>query len=345
MLLEFIRRHWKIARAFLVTTFAVLLSLIVHYHSVSSDLRSSLESSQAIIKANESKIQSFNSELSLSKSTLVKKDELISTHKKEIESFGKDFNKILTEHKLELLSREKTIASLRGAIKGGSTNVIVNGVEPSLSSADSAKGALGEMVVGYAWKDPSGRFKLNDPDILNPNDETFEYSQKFLIKGHVFSGKDGKIQINRVLLQEVVEYRLEDGSVSYEAVQGQHAELISSDFEYAKVENDEKRISSIFKLRALALFDTSLHPGIGIEAANIGRYFNWANVGVYGKIGFDVSSNFKNLQNSTIGFGLLYTLLPPVINSNFAIGASLNLPFNDLRRPAFMLDAIFYLTN
>jgi hypothetical protein len=68
-------------------------------------------------------------------------------------------------------------------------------------------------------------------------------------------------------------------------------------------------------------------------------------LGVYTKLSADLKDPLKgSLQNSRIGIGINYHFIPPVIKTNFAIGAAINLPFNKLDSPVLTVDAILYLT-
>jgi hypothetical protein len=54
--------------------------------------------------------------------------------------------------------------------------------------------------------------------------------------------------------------------------------------------------------------------------------------------------NLNNIENSKLGVGISYNVIPPLFETNFAIGVA---AVNPLVRfdPAFTIDAIVYLTN
>ena len=105
------------------------------------------------------------------------------------------------------------------------------------------------------------------------------------------------------------------------------------------------RLLDPITLRPVAFIDTALTPGIGLEVVNLGRWVPWANVGIVPKVAFDLSDPLGgSLQNSRMGVGVVYHLVPPLVNTNFALGASISTPFNDLGTMVFTLDATFYLT-
>ena len=86
-------------------------------------------------------------------------------------------------------------------------------------------------------------------------------------------------------------------------------------------------------------------PGIGLEVLNAGKLADYYNFGLYGKLSADLADPLGgSLQNSRMGIGINYHIAPPWLKSNFAIGASLNLPFNQLNNPILTIDAILYLT-
>lgn len=276
-------------------------------------------------------IQTMNQNLGLANSELTSQKTLTEHYKSELTKKDAEFEKERLKYKLEIRSRDNTIATLRGKINGGNSGtgtVVCPGLPPEK-----------QPVVDYFWEDSLKRFRLDDPNIFVQNNETFSYSQSIKVKGEVFKDKTGNIQVRRVSIEEVTA----DGK----QIQDTKVSLVESKFDYVneKLEEKEKKLSDIFTFRPLATFDMALQPGIGFEVANLGRYIDYANIGVYGKVSADVTDPLKgSLQNSRLGIGLDYHFIPPFLKTNFAVGAAVNLPFNKLDSPVLTVDAILYLT-
>jgi hypothetical protein len=309
-----------------------------------------LSEANTVISAHVDEIQEFDRKLGISDSNLRTKDDLVKKHKKELKALGKDFTKLTKKHKLDIQSRERTIAGLRGAVKGGNTSVTVS--TPSTSTGEFTavievtKEMCNNVAIAYQWEDEKQRFKLKDPDIFKENDESFEYSQHFEIKGYVFTDKTGNIQVKKVELKEVSPVTRDGEETVYEEVDGSDITLVSSKFEYTNKIQNEKHLFDMVTLRPIATFDTAATPGLGIELVNLGRYLDYVNLGLYGKLAFDVSDPLGgSLQNSRIGLGLNYHIIPPMLDTNFAIGASMSTPFNDIGQLVLSVDIILYLTD
>lgn len=276
-------------------------------------------------------IQTLNEDLGLADSELTSQKTLTEQYKKQLSDKDSEFEKERIKYKLEIRSRDQTIATLRGKTNGGSSGtgtVACPGLPPEK-----------QPVVDYFWQDNLKRFRLDDPNIFVQNNETFTYSQNIKVKGEVFKDKTGNVQVRRVAIEEV--------TLDGKPIEGAKVSLIESKFDYVneKLEEKEKKLVDVFTFRPLATFDIALQPGIGFEVANLGRYIDYANVGVYGKVSADVSDPLKgSLQNSRLGIGLNYHFIPPFVKTNFAVGAAVNLPFNKLDSPVLTVDAILYLT-
>jgi hypothetical protein len=286
---------------------------------------------EATKKNHELEILNFNKSLGLADSQLVTQKALTEQYKKQLTDKDKDFEKEREKYNLDIRSRDRTIATLRGKLNGGNSGtgtVVCPGLPPEK-----------QPVVDYFWEDNLKRFRLDDPDIFVKNNERFSYSQNIKVKGEVFKDKTGNIQVRRVSIDEVDSEGnlIPDSSVS----------IKESEFKYVneKLEEKEKKLIDVFTFRPLAIFDIALQPGIGFEVANLGRYIDYANVGLYGKVSADVSDPLNgSLQNSRLGIGLNYHFIPPFVKTNFAVGAAVNLPFNKLDSPVLTVDAILYLT-
>jgi hypothetical protein len=276
-------------------------------------------------------IQTLNEDLGLADSQLTSQKALTEQYKSELTKKDVEFEKERQKYKLEIRSKDKIIAVLTGKINGGSSGtggLVCPGLPPEK-----------QPVVNYFWQDHLKRFRLDDPDILVQNNETFTYSQNIKVKGEVFKDKTGNLQVRKVSVEEVTS--------NGEIIKDTKVSLLDSQFNYVndKIEEKQKSLIDVFTFRPLATFDIALQPGIGFEVANLGRYIDYANVGLYGKVSADVSDPLNgSLQDSRIGVGLSYHFIPPVVKTNFAIGAAVNLPFNKLDSPVLTVDAILYLT-
>ena len=286
---------------------------------------------QAMSKNHELDILKLNEDLGLADSELVTQKDLVEQYKKQLTEKDKEFEKEREKYKLQIRSRDRLIASLKGQIEGGTSGtggVVCPGMPPEK-----------QPVVEYFWEDNLKRFRLDDPDIFVKNNEIFTYSQNIKVKGEVFKDKTGNVQVRRVSVQEVTK----EGK----PIEGTKVSVVESAFDYVNDKEDpkEKKFIDVFTFRPLATFDIALQPGIGFEFANIGRYVDFLNVGLYGKVSADVSDPVAgSLQNSRVGVGLNYHFVPPFVKTNFAVGAAVNLPFNNLDNPVLTVDAILYLT-
>lgn len=306
-----------------------------------------LKNSTNILTAQDRDIQQLNVQLGLAEATLFSEQVLNKKYKKEISDFPQELNRIIEEHNLRLQSRDQTIAQLKNKLIGGTTTVVVRPVAPILGSLPGSDEAATQQI-SYEWKDTTGRFHLIDPDIFIKHNEVFTSQQNIKVLGHVFYGKDGRLQIRKMELQEVIEERNPDGTINYKPIDGSNIKIVDSDFEYANTSiKKDKQLLDIFKPRLLASYDTELTPGIGIEILNIGNILDYINIGINTKISADLTDPLKgSLGNSRISAGISYSLLKPLIDTNFAIGASIGTPFNKFANNwVFTVDALLYLTN
>ncbi len=210
---------------------------------------------------------------------------------------------------------------------------------------------LAQQVIKYKWREDLGRFVLEDPDIFVEGDETFITEQHLIVVGHVLYGKDGNLQIRRVELKEVIPSGTDpDGNIIYKPIDGSNIELVDSQFEYTNtLPVKEKHFFDIITLRPIATFDSHLTPGLGLEIVNFGRFLRWGNFGIAPEVSFDVSDPLGgSLQNSRMGIGVHYHLLPPLVTTNFALGVGLSTPFNhfaSLDHLVFTVDLSLFLTD
>lgn len=309
-----------------------------------------------VIAARVDEIQEFDRKLGIAESNLITKDNLVKKYEKELEELDDEFQDLTKKYDLDIKSRDRTIAGLRGRTTGGNTTVTVTekpkeGEKPSggefTTVVEVTKEVCNNKAIGYEWSDEKERFSLKDPDIFEKGNETFEYKQYFEIKGYVFTDDTGNVQVKKVELKEVhPKGDAETENVTYEPIEGSDINLVSSKFEYTNKIGDDKSLLDIVTLRPIATFDTAVTPGLGLEVINLGRYFDYLNLGFYGKLAFDVSDPLGgSLQNSRVGVGVAYHLIPPLVNTNFAVGASVSTPFNNLGQPVLTIDLILYLTD
>jgi hypothetical protein len=302
------------------------------------DLSDALKSAQNIIDAKEAGIQELNNKLKIADSDLLTKDALNKKYADELASLESDFKNIVKKYNLELESRDKVIAQLKGKVNGGTTTVAIK------ESADS--GATGDkpstQVISYSWQDPAKRFKLTDPDIFTKDNESFEYKQKVAVTGYVYTDLTGELKIRKLTLQEVIT----DSTGKQVPVDGSNIEVIDNKFEYIKLQPNEKSMWDIWHPRLLVSFNSQLYPGIGVELINLGRYIDYANISLNTKIAINPTNGLSGLKSSTVGVGLAYQLAPPLLDTNLGLGAGIATPMdNFLGRYIVTVDAIFYLTN
>ena len=301
------------------------------------------------LTAKDAQIQQLDVELGLSQSSLLEISDLNKKYKDEINGFPDKLKAIIDEYKLKLASRDKTIAELRNTIKGGQTEVVV--------ITDPENNPSGQQSISYKWTDSLDRFHLVDPDIFVQNNEEFSYNQYISVKGHVLYGKDGRLQIRRIELSEVIPDGVgADGKPKYKEVGGGKMNIVDSTFEYADIGTKQRTWMDIFHPRIIASFDaqmklippeSELRPSVGVEILNFGRYIDHANLGVNAKVTPNMDDVLGgSLLASRLGIGLDYTLLPPILDTNFGLGIGIATPSNNLLNEWYLtVDAIFYITN
>lgn len=319
-----------------VLVIAMGISSIYLLHKLGG-LTAQLDTANNVIGAKEAGIQELNNKLGIAKSDLVSSADLNKKYADELSGLQTDFKDITKKYKLQLESRDKVIAQLNGKVQGGDTNVVINPAGQPLPD-----GTLPPQAIGYSWQDASKRFKLTDPDIFVKNNETFEYKQQVSVTGYVFTDKSGTIKIRKLTLQEVVL----DADGKYVPIDGSNIDIVDNKFEYIKLDKDIKSLFDIWHPRLLVSFDSQLFPGIGAELLDLGRYIDYANIGLNAKVAINTFSGLNGIKSSTVGVGLAYHLIPPLLDTNLGLGIGLETPMdNFLGRYIVTVDAIFYLTN
>lgn len=316
-----------------------------------------LSQANLIIDTKQEEIQEFDSRLNISKSALKNQSDLADEYRDQVtrlqNKLQKKTDKINTQD-LQIKSRDETIAALNRKISGGKTTVtVVEKGEDKPSNQGKFETVVevgevcGDKALAYTWQDNENRFKLTDPNIFEPNNETFTYKQYIKITGIVLSDESGNVQVKEVRAVEVVKFADKEGQdPEFRPVKDGELVLIDSKFEYTNKEEDDKSLLDVITLRPYASFDSAITPGFGLEVINLGRYIDYANFGIGPKVAFDVSDPLGgSLQNSRVGISLMYHLAPPLVPTNFAVGASVSTPFNNLGQPVFTVDLILYLTD
>lgn len=321
-----------------VLTAAILFLGFVIFE-LKSDLsasRSALEAQQGQITGQKHELQRANAKLGLAESDLVSKDSIIERYKKDVQ----DLNIEITKLKGKKPPKPTSVDGATIVINGGTAGI---GVVTPVPGSESPTTSVASPTLSYLWSDASGRFKLEDPDIQNPGDEKFTYRLKIRVSGYILEDETGKIRGRQVIARELVEVKNPDGTTSTQ--EGPPLPIEDNIYQYS-LPKPEKKLFDIFKMRGYALFDTSLNPGIGLEVLNMGRYFDYVNVGVGPFVAVNISSAPESIQSSLLGLGLQYTLAPPAISTNIGLGLGISTPADNLfGRFQVTGNIIFYLTN
>lgn len=316
----------------LIVPILIIVGLLIfgNYHSYSKNKQ--LETYNRQLEGNLSKLerqmQEANKQLGVSKSELITQEELAKRVQKDKEELDKDFEIFKKKYNLVIKNRDRTIASLKQKINGGTTNVIVSWDQ------DGCKGIEDRCVISYNWEDHLKRFRLKDPNIFTPNDEIFESDQIFKIYGEIYQQKDSSLQTRRLVLREV--YKDENGE--YRPVPNGKADIIDSEFQYS---NAPLIRQNLFRLRAIMLGSITAFPDNGHLRMGLGlEFFSWKDFGVNSHIAFD----FEDIKQIEPRVGLEYS---PVLfgeELNLAIGISAGTPFaNMFKDYSLNLDLIFYI--
>jgi hypothetical protein len=291
---------------------------------------------QGQLSEKERELQKMKTELGISKSELVTQQELAERLKKDKEEIDKEFEKFKEKHNLIIKSRDRTIASLKQKLEGGTTEVVVS------EDKEGCKGLEDRCVISYNWADHLGRFKLKDPNIFEKGNEIFESEQIFKIYGEIYEEKDGSLQTRRLVLREV----FEDENGEYKPIPDAKADIVDSKFDYHNpppAEELDWSWTDLFRLRAIALASVTAYPGSGDLRLGLGlEFFDLEGFGINTHVGLD----FKDAKKIEHRLGISYN--PTIFGKelNLAIGASVGTPYaNMFKDYSVNLDLIFYINN
>jgi len=282
------------------------------------------------LTAKEQELQEANHELGVLKSKLVSQKEL---SKQQLEEKDDEFEAFKKEHNLKIKSKDRTIASLKQKVSGESTVTIV--------SSDADCQDINHCIISYNWEDTLKRFRLRDPNIFEPGNETFESEQLFKIYGEVYEQEDGSLQTRRLVLREV--FQSEDGS--YEPIPDAKADIIESDFQYHNPPtiDPEWNWTDLFRLRGIAVAAVTAFPDGGNTTLGLGlEFFSWNGLGINSHTSLD----FENPEKIAQHIGIAYN--PTIFDTelNLGVEVSIGTPFASFFQ-AYMVNVglIFYLNN
>ena len=305
---------------------SVLVGVLVNLHQKLEVATSAIAAQQAQIIGQKDEIQKANEKLGLAESSLVSRDTIISQYKKDVESMGAELRDLRTKVKTKPVSRDSGVIVVDREVPGGTQTATTAGT-----------------TTEYDWVDPTGRFKLVDPDIHVSGNEKFTYKLKIRVTGYVLEDETGAIKARQVVAQELLEKKNPDGTVSVEV--GERLEIENNIYQYSRPEKNSS-ILDIFNPRAFVLFDTSLNPGLGVELINLGNYLDYVNIGAGPFISIEVDDFPNKLPSSLLGLGFQYNFLRPFLSTNIGIGIGIATPADEfLGRFLVTGNLIFYLTN
>lgn len=317
---------WVLLGAIVLVGFALASWQKRSYDSKFDEYKRQLEGK---LSDKERELQSANDKLGLAKAKLVSYEELISQLESDNFALAKEFEEFKKKHKLIIESKDEIIAKLEQQINGGNSSTTV-----------SCGDLPDTCEIAYAWSDLLGRFKLSDPNIFEPDNETFQSSQIFKVYGEIYRQEDGYLKVRRAVVKEV--YRDEDGNIR--DIDGGTAEIIDSEFVYTNDPSnyvDETWLQKHFKLRPIILSSFGLFPNPGDTRFGAGiEFFNFENFGLNTHTALD----FNNISEAEQRLGLVYNPKIFDININLAVGASVGTkiaaPFSNY---SLSLDLLFYL--
>jgi Skp family chaperone for outer membrane proteins len=289
---------------------------------------------QGKLTEKERELQKMRAELGISKSELVTQQELAKRLRKDKEEVDGEFEAFKKKHNLIIKSRDRTIASLRQKLKGGTTEVIVSG------DTDGCKGLEDRCIISYNWSDHLGRFRLVDSNIFEKDNEIFESEQIFKIYGEIYEQKDGSLQIRRLVLREV--YKDESGE--YKPIPDAKADIVDSNFQYSNAPFvDEWKWQDLFRLRGIFVGGVEILPNSGNTRFGLGlEFLTFRGIG----IGSYTMLDFQRPELISQHISLQYN--PTIMDTelNFGVFVSVGTPFTEFfNRYQFNTGLVFYLNN
>lgn len=303
-----------------------LFLLVIQLKGKLQEADVAMQTQQAQLTGQKDEIQKANARLGIAEATAVSKDALEKQYQEDIKSLGLEIADLRTKVKAKPVSKDRGTIVIEKIVYGGT------------QSTDPQKGA-----IAYNWEDPTGRFRLKDPDIAASGDETFSYRLKVRITGYIFEDSTGIIKARQVVAQELIERRNPDGTTT--TIVGDRLPIEDNIYQYS-VPVKKPHLFDIIKPRVFALFDTSLNPGLGVELANLGNYFDYLNIGAGLFVSVETNDFPNALHSSSLGIGVQYTVIPPFLSTNIGIGVGVATPADDLfGRFIVTGNIIFYLTN
>jgi len=100
----------------------------------------------------EKELQAIQKELGVAQSELVTQSELTDRLKKDREELDKNFDKFVTKHNLMIKSRDRTIASLKQQVLGGTTTVVVSPNEEGCEGIEKKRNPDISLCHGFRQK-------------------------------------------------------------------------------------------------------------------------------------------------------------------------------------------------
>jgi len=329
----FIEAIKKIAPYFKYIVFGTAIVALLFIWKSKSNQLTQLEQAMALYKRQmsgqltdkEKELQSAHIELGLSASKLMEQKALARAFEQDKIKTSAEFETFKKKHNLELESYQKTIASLKQQINGGTT--VVSGGEPRLPGDPRPDPQFNKPIdpqvskLAYDWKSEDGRFELQDPDVFVHNNETFKLQQNFRITGEVYREKAGFLKTQRLTVEEVLpDGTNPDGTVKYKTVAS--ANVVDSHFNYTERAPDswvpKKSVFGVWGIISGSFsLNNGLNPrfmlGTGIE------FLQWRGLGVGLQLYFDTS------QWKESGFGVSLSYRPTIKGTKLNLGVNIGI--------------------
>jgi hypothetical protein len=285
---------------------------------------------QGKLTDNERELQELNIGLGISRSKLVTQHDLIEQLKRDKQEVDKNFEEFKKKHDLQIKSRDITIARLRQKIDGGTTEV-------NIVQCDSLDD-LGNCIISYNWEDTLKRFRLEDPNIFQKNNEIFRSEQIFKIYGEIWQQEEGFLQTRRLILREM--FKNKEGE--YKPIPNAKAKIVDSEFQYynSPTINPESSWKDLFKLRVTAIGAINILPNCNTNFGLGLQFFEWKWLGVHTY----TSLSFNDVDNLAQHVGISFN--PKVFDLDLNIGAILSVgtPFTKaFNQYLFNTGLVFYL--